>query len=112
MAITRAQALLIVVGNPDILALDPVWRAFLNYIHLRGGWRGKPISWNAEDEVIPGPRGYDQEMKKRAEGEAQEMMARLKSLITQKNDGSEFDFDLSDSDLDMGPDGAVRWDAE
>jgi hypothetical protein len=51
-------------------------------------------------------------MKKRAEGEAEEMMARLKSLIAQKNEGSEFDFDLSDSDLDVGPDGAVRWDAD
>ncbi|KAJ7746480.1 RNA helicase [Mycena maculata] len=112
VAITRAQALLIVIGNPDILALDPLWRAFLNYIHIRGGWRGKAISWNPDDGVNPGHGEYDQEMKRRAEGEAEEMMARLKSLIAQKNDGSEFDFELSDDDLDMGPDGAVRWDAD
>ncbi|KAJ7918136.1 RNA helicase [Mycena leptocephala] len=112
VAITRAQALLIVIGNPDILALDPLWRAFLNYIHIRGGWRGHRISWNPVDPIISEPSGYDHEMKKRAEGEAEEMMARLKSLIAQKNEGSEFDFDLSDSDLDVGPDGAVRWDAD
>ena len=94
------------------MALDPLWRAFLNYIHTRGGWRGKGITWNPEDPVISGPTAYDQEMKKRAEGEAEEMMARLKSLIVHKNEGSEFDFDLSDNDLDTGPDGAVRWDAE
>ncbi|KAJ7676479.1 P-loop containing nucleoside triphosphate hydrolase protein [Mycena rosella] len=112
VAITRAQALLVVIGNPNILALDPLWRAFLNYIHIRGGWRGQGITWNPDEPVIAGPSGYDLEMRRRAEGEAEEMMARLKSLIVQKNEGSELDFDLSDSDLDMGPDGAVRWDAD
>ncbi|KAJ7676478.1 P-loop containing nucleoside triphosphate hydrolase protein [Mycena rosella] len=112
VAITRAQALLIVIGNPNILALDPLWRAFLNYIHLRGGWRGQAITWNPDHPVAPGPGGYDLEMKKRAEGEAAEMMARLKSLILQKSEGSEYDFDLSDSDFNVGPDGAVRWDAD
>ncbi|KAJ7034542.1 P-loop containing nucleoside triphosphate hydrolase protein [Mycena alexandri] len=112
VAITRAQALLIVIGNPDILALDPLWRAFLNYIHTRGGWRGKDITWNPDDPVVSGPSGYDAEMKSRAEGEAEEMITRLKSLIVQKNEGSEFDFDISDNELDVGPDGAVRWDAD
>jgi len=37
VALTRAQALLIVVGNPIVLSLDPLWRQFLNYIHVRGG---------------------------------------------------------------------------
>ncbi|KAJ6480358.1 P-loop containing nucleoside triphosphate hydrolase protein [Mycena sanguinolenta] len=112
VAITRAQALLIVIGNPDILALDPLWRAFLNYVHSRGGWRGKVMSWNEEDPIVPGPNGYDGEMKRKAEGDAEEMMARLKSLIVQKNEGSEFEFDISDSELDAGPDGAIRWDAD
>ncbi|KAJ6581930.1 P-loop containing nucleoside triphosphate hydrolase protein [Mycena capillaripes] len=109
VAITRAQALLIVIGNPDILAFDPLWRAFLNYIHSRGGWRGRRMSWNPEDPLV---FGYDAEMKRRAETEAEEMMARLKSLIAQKNEGAELDFDISDDELDMGLDGAVRWDAD
>jgi helicase MOV-10 len=114
VAVTRAQALLIVIGNPDILSLDPLWRAFLNYIHSRGGWRGQRISWNPDDPIIRSPSAYDLEIKKRAEGEAEEMIARLKSLIVQKNEESELDFNLSDSDLDMGPDGAgaFRWDAD
>ncbi|KAJ7096045.1 RNA helicase [Mycena epipterygia] len=112
VAVTRAQALLIVIGNPDILSLDPLWRAFLNYIFIRGGWKGQGITWNPDEAVISESSGYDLEMKKRAEGEAEEMMTRLKSLIVQRNEGAEFDFDLSDSDLDMGPDGAVRWDAD
>ncbi|KAJ7199232.1 P-loop containing nucleoside triphosphate hydrolase protein [Mycena pura] len=112
VAITRAQALLIVIGNPDILALDPIWRAFMNYVHGRGGWRGKEISWNPEDPIAPGPRVYDLEMKRRAEGEAEEIMARLKSLIVRRNEGSELDFDISDDDLVAGPDGAVRLDAD
>ncbi|KAJ7669415.1 RNA helicase [Mycena polygramma] len=111
VAITRAQALLIVIGNPTILALDPLWRAFLNYVHNRGGWRGKAIEWDPEDPIVAGSSGYDAEMKRRAEGEAEETMARLKSLIVQRNEGSEFDFDISDGELEVGPDGAVRWDA-
>jgi helicase MOV-10 len=112
VAITRAQALLIVIGNPDILALDPMWRGFLNYIHTRGGWRGKQIAWNPEDPVAPGPDGYDGEMRRRAEGEAEETITRIRALISQRCDGSELDFELSDSDLDLGSDGVAGRDAE
>lgn len=49
---TRAQALLIVVGNPAVLGLDPLWRAFLNYVYVRGGWAGASgPSWDAAAEV-------------------------------------------------------------
>ncbi|KAJ7249435.1 RNA helicase [Mycena rebaudengoi] len=112
VAITRAQALLIVIGNPDILALDPMWRGFLNYIHTRGGWRGKQIAWNPEDPVAPGPDGYDGEMRRRAEGEAEETITRIRALISQRCDSSELDFELSDGDLELGPDGATGRDAE
>ncbi|KIO21468.1 hypothetical protein M407DRAFT_44382, partial [Tulasnella calospora MUT 4182] len=40
VALTRAKALLVVVGNPLILGLDPLWRKFLNYVHRNGGWKG------------------------------------------------------------------------
>lgn len=57
VAITRAEALLIVVGDPEVLGKDQLWRTFLNYIRARGGWKGKEQSWNAEEEVyVP---GYD-----------------------------------------------------
>jgi len=64
VAITRAQSLLIVVGDPEVLGKDELWRTFLNYASLRGGWTGKRPSWdpNAEVfvpgyEVIPRPGG-------------------------------------------------------
>ena len=36
VAITRAQALLIVVGNPHVLALDENWRALIKQLRARG----------------------------------------------------------------------------
>lgn len=49
---TRAQALLIVVGNPSVLGLDPLWRDFLNWVHSRGGWAGPPPPWDAAAEAL------------------------------------------------------------
>jgi hypothetical protein len=58
VAVTRAQALLIVVGNSNVLGLDPLWRRFLNVIALGGGWRGSAAedgtlgpSWDVNAEV-------------------------------------------------------------
>lgn len=36
VAITRAKALLIVVGNPMILQIDHCWKRFIDYCHLNG----------------------------------------------------------------------------
>jgi hypothetical protein len=55
VAITRAEALLIVVGDPEVLGKDKLWRTFLNYIKLSKGWTGKGHSWDAEEVVhVPG----------------------------------------------------------
>ncbi|KAI0253351.1 P-loop containing nucleoside triphosphate hydrolase protein [Lactifluus subvellereus] len=51
VAITRAQALLIVVGDPEVLGKDELWRTFLNYVYPCGGWTGKMLSWRPQDEV-------------------------------------------------------------
>ncbi|KAG8756229.1 hypothetical protein FRC12_010636 [Ceratobasidium sp. 428] len=48
VAITRAQALLIIVGDPVILGLDPLWRQFLYFIYQSGGWTGSPFPWDPE----------------------------------------------------------------
>ena len=50
-AITRAKASLIVIGDPEVLGRDKLWRTFLNYIVSRKGWTGKAHSWNADEEV-------------------------------------------------------------
>ncbi|XP_053313560.1 helicase MOV-10 [Spea bombifrons] len=43
VAITRAKALLIVVGNPIILCKDPNWSAFLKYCTDAGGYTGNRL---------------------------------------------------------------------
>ena len=40
VALTRAQALLIVVGNPDVLGADPNWCALLRFAQSEGAWCG------------------------------------------------------------------------
>ncbi|NXJ74313.1 SDE3 helicase, partial [Trogon melanurus] len=42
VAITRAKALLIVVGNPAVLSKDHHWRRFLRYCVEEGGYTGYP----------------------------------------------------------------------
>lgn len=52
MAVTRAQALLIIVGDPKVLSMNPVWRGFLNYVHLKGSWKGRAIDWDPTEPVV------------------------------------------------------------
>ncbi|GAA5884186.1 hypothetical protein JCM16303_005959 [Sporobolomyces ruberrimus] len=54
VAVTRPQAGLVIVGDPEILALDPLCRRFLVYIHDNGGWRG-----NAWDPTRYRDEGFD-----------------------------------------------------
>ena len=51
VAVTRARALLIIIGDPSVLALDPLWRSFLNYIHQNGGWQGDEPHWDTSAPV-------------------------------------------------------------
>jgi len=39
VALTRAKALMIVVGNPKILCLDAQWKAFIRYAQLNGAFK-------------------------------------------------------------------------
>ncbi|KAF8970450.1 P-loop containing nucleoside triphosphate hydrolase protein [Flammula alnicola] len=97
VALTRAQALLIVIGNPVVLSLDPIWRAFLNYVHKRGGWRGKHIDWDPE-EPVASTGEYSSERKSRAEGEMEETIARLKALILEKHGDDGYEIDSGEDD--------------
>jgi len=40
VALTRARALLIILGNPHVLAKDPCWREVLEYCVMHGGYIG------------------------------------------------------------------------
>ncbi|CAJ1951722.1 unnamed protein product [Cylindrotheca closterium] len=54
VAITRAKALLLVIGCPSVLALDKAnWLPFMKYCYENGGWAGE--SWDpsmAEDDIM------------------------------------------------------------
>ena len=40
VALTRARALLVILGNPHLLSRDPVWRLVLNFCVERGSYTG------------------------------------------------------------------------
>ncbi|CAJ1085150.1 putative helicase mov-10-B.1 isoform X1 [Xyrichtys novacula] len=51
VAVTRAKALLIVVGNPRVLNTDPTWARFIQYCQDEGGYTGFVPSEEEEDVV-------------------------------------------------------------
>ena len=78
VAVTRAQALLIVVGDPAVLSLDPLWRSFLNYIYLNGGWTGPPPKWDPRAPVDANG-GYDVVIQESARQGMNDLMERLQT---------------------------------
>ncbi len=76
MAVTRAQALLIVIGDAHVLSIDPMWRGFMKYVYLGGGWRGDAPTWDPEFPVRA-EGDYAAEMQEAAAVEMDALMARL-----------------------------------
>lgn len=76
---TRAQSLLIIVGDPVILSLDRMWRDFLDYIHASGGWRGKPRDW--DDEASAQAQDFVAERRQDAINAMDELAARLQNIV-------------------------------
>jgi helicase MOV-10 len=79
VSVTRAKALLIVIGDPVILSLDPLWRAFLNYIHNNGGWKGPPITWDP-NAPINEKGGYDESLRQLGLDDMNNFTRRMESL--------------------------------
>ncbi|KAK0229484.1 RNA helicase [Armillaria nabsnona] len=79
VAVTRAKALLVIIGDPTVLSLDPLWRSFLNYIHKHGGWRGLPISWDPDADVDE-TGGYDRAIREAAQEEMNEFTRQMESM--------------------------------
>lgn len=79
VAVTRAQALLIVVGDPQVLSLDPLWRSFLNYIYCNGGWVGPDITWDPTAEVDEAGR-YDKQIRDGARIDMNEFTRRMEAF--------------------------------
>ena len=80
VAVTRAQALLVVIGDPTVLSLDPLWRSFINYVSINGGYTGKPIDWDPSEEVDRNGR-YDVLRRTEALSALDELIARTKEEI-------------------------------
>jgi len=49
VAVTRAKALLIVIGDPVVLSLDSLWRQFMEYVRDNGGWKGTEMDIESKD---------------------------------------------------------------
>jgi len=52
VAITRAQSLLIIVGNPNLLLHDPNWRTFLKYCQENNAFKGVRPQKIPDDDSI------------------------------------------------------------
>ncbi|TBU41757.1 P-loop containing nucleoside triphosphate hydrolase protein [Dichomitus squalens] len=76
VAVTRAQALLIVVGDPTVLSIDPLWRGFMNYIYLHHGWRGALPTWDVNAPVKT-EGDYAEDIREAAALEMNAFMERL-----------------------------------
>ncbi|CAE6500014.1 unnamed protein product [Rhizoctonia solani] len=72
VAITRAQSLLVVIGDPLVLGLDTLWRQFLYFIFHSGGWTGAPFPWNPDANPEDDPPTFDT-----AEQDMRELLRRV-----------------------------------
>ncbi|KAG6825942.1 hypothetical protein H0H92_001791 [Tricholoma furcatifolium] len=79
VAVTRAQSLLIIIGDPTVLSLDPLWRSFLNYVHCNGGWTGSPITWDPTASIDEAG-GYDKQISQAAKLDMNHFTRRMEAL--------------------------------
>jgi helicase MOV-10 len=85
--------LLIVVGDPSVLSLDPLWRSFLNYIFNNGGWRGPSITWDPKADVNENG-GYDRSLRELGLASMNDFTRRMEAL-TLAGAGEENDDDTN-----------------
>ncbi|KAJ3047080.1 hypothetical protein HK097_000254 [Rhizophlyctis rosea] len=57
VAITRAKALLIVIGNARVLRSDESWEKFISYVRTNGGWVGPDIGNEGMEDLVRGVEG-------------------------------------------------------
>jgi helicase MOV-10 len=87
---TRAQALLIIIGEPAVLSLEPLWRAFLNYIHRSGGWTGKRIDWDDDDDEAI---NFLEQRQSKAKNQMDDLVSRLQDLVLEDRESDSEDGD-------------------
>ncbi|THV07182.1 RNA helicase [Dendrothele bispora CBS 962.96] len=105
VAVTRAKALLCIIGDPSVLSLDPLWRSFLNYIHLSGGWSGPDPTWDTS-EPVDEAGGYDAVVRTGAVDDMNAFTRRMERLTLSgmrdedRDGGDEDDVDAADANVD------------
>jgi helicase MOV-10 len=87
VAVTRAQAMLIIVGDPQVLSLDPLWRGFLNHVYLNGGWTGPDITWDPKAEVDETGGYYYKQASDTAQFNMIEFTRRMEAVTLDEVDG-------------------------
>ena len=100
VAVTCAQALLVVVSDPNVLALDPLWCSFLNYVYKCGGWKGPPPQWDTNAEVDE-TSAYQQRMVGSALVDMNEFARRMEMLTLNGMSASDTD---NEDDMDVNVD--------
>lgn len=94
VAVTRAQSLLIIIGDPRVLSLDPLWRRFLNYVYSNGGWTGPDINWDPT-EIVDEEGGYDKKIREAAELDMASHTRKLELSLRNERDDDRMDVDDS-----------------
>ncbi|KAG8937062.1 hypothetical protein FRC00_007237 [Tulasnella sp. 408] len=87
VAITRAQAGLFIVGNPNVLCLDPLWRALLNYIRLNKGYSGPALDprWDANEEIdLNDPDRYVRERRQEHATNMESLERRIRGTVLRR----------------------------
>lgn len=100
VAVTRAKALLIVIGDPNVLSLDPLWRSFLNYVHLNGGWAGPGPTWDTT-ETVDESGEYDQHIRAAAMTDMNLLARRIEGVVTENVQTSMASGDEDDDDANV-----------
>lgn len=90
VAVTRAKSLLVILGDPHVLSLDPLWRSFLNYIYKHGGWTGPHPTWDTE-EPVDECGGYDKKIREKAEIDMNDFGRRIEALTLSRVDAEDQD---------------------
>lgn len=79
------------MGDPTVLSLDPLWRAFLNYVHRNNGCTGSPITWDPT-EPVDQAGGYDRQIRQAAQIDMNDFSRKMEALtLAQVEVGEEDD---------------------
>ena len=89
VAITRAQCLLIVVGNPHVLAVDSTWRALIKHCVDNRAYRGEPPPNLGSDGDGPAAGGASTAMATVNLADVEELLGGVEASERMQQEGME-----------------------